>query len=127
MTNLFNEIKNAYNYIIHREKIVNLNMMTTIEGNFDSCLSVFKGFFGEPYIDNDLFMCTKEAYGINKKKLTDANFITKRFGFRVVASKTCGGGCKIMMHPESGIQDYITSRSFNEEYQNKNELYNRIR
>lgn len=121
------DLSNLIGFIIHRNKIVNINMRQTIENNFDSCVSLFRGFFGEPYRNNDNMTCTKDVVDLNQRKLYDVDSFCSRLGFRVYVNKTVRGTWSVVLAPDRDVQGYLTARSFGEEYNNQNELYRRIR
>ena len=122
-----NQIREIIGFIMHRKRIVHINMKSTIDSNFESCISVFRGFFGEPYVDCDMYSCYKDVVEINKKKLYDANVFMNRYGFKVYSNKTNRGTIKVNMIPSDKLTDYMISRTFGEEYQEQDELYRSIR
>lgn len=122
-----NQIRDIIGFILHRKRIVHINMKSTIDTNFDSCVSVFRGFFGEPYVDCDMYTCYKDVVDINKKKLYDANVFMSRYGFKVYSNRTERGTIKVNMVPSNDLTNYLIARTFGEEYQGQDELYRSIR
>lgn len=121
------QIKDFFGFWLHRKRIVQINMKATIDSNFESCVSVFRGFFGEPYVDSDMFTCYKDVTEINKKKLYDANVFTERYGFKVYSNRTERGTIKVHLIPSDELTNYLIARTFNEEYHGQEALYRNIR
>jgi hypothetical protein len=111
--NIFKEFYQIYKMIKHRNRLVNININDLIRSNFESACSIFRGFFGEPAIDNDLFVAYKHVRNESlKRKITDFNYIAQSFGFELFTSKPNDGlSMKVQMIPRSDIRSYLTDRS----------------
>lgn len=119
--------KKFFGFVIHREKIVNQNIQIVIDDNFDSCVCIFKGFFGEPYTNRSTYSCTKTLNGVDRKKLYDADTFARRYGFRIFVVPFSDDHYTVNLVPGDKIQNYLTKRAFGEEYSEISELYRSIR
>lgn len=123
---LFNGLILVYKSVKHRNKIANININDLIRDNFGSACAVYKGFFGEPTIDNDLLTVYKNICNDHPfdKKIKDFQQIVYRFGFDVLISKSNEGiYIKIMLIPRNDVRDYMFARALGKEYPEIINLY----
>lgn len=126
MIKKFNSIVNSIKIYADRNRIAATNLLKVIQDNYTSCNSVYKGFFGEPTSDNDLFTSYKmiSFNDVTKRKIHDCTKILNLFGWQLVTSTTNDDTyVKIIMIPNQQIQNYMNDRTLGKEYPHKFELY----
>jgi hypothetical protein len=126
--NIFKEIYQAYKTIRYRSKIVNINMSDLINSNFESSCAIYKGFFGEPMIDNDLLTAIKQVKNENLvKKIRDCNSAIYSFGFELFTAKNHDGSyMKIMLTPRYDLRSYMSNKSIGKDQKEVIQLYKNL-
>jgi hypothetical protein len=89
---------------------------------------MYRGFFGEPSIDNDLYIAYKNVRNESlERKIRDFNRMTYSFGFELFTSKSNDGlYMKIQMIPRSDIRSYLTDRSLGKDPKEMIQLYKNL-
>lgn len=126
--NVFKELFQTYKTIKHRNRLVNININDLIRSNFDSSCSMYRGFFGEPSIDNDLYTAYKNVRneGLDRK-IKDFNRMVYSFGFEMFTSKSNDGAyMKLMMVPRNDVRMYLTERSLGKDPRDMIMLYKNL-
>lgn len=96
-----------------RKEIARLNTNDLIKGNFESACAIYRGFLGEPQIDNDLFTAYKNIQNESlDRKIKDCNNTIRSFGFELFATKNYDGTTmKVMMIPNYHIRTYMYDKT----------------
>jgi hypothetical protein len=117
-----------YKSIRYRSKIVNMNLNDLIRNNFGTATHIFRGFFGEPYIDNELLIASKVTDSVNiEKRLEDCSLCLYKFGWELHSTKTLkNDSYKVMIVPMVSIRQYMFNRSLGIEYKNSVYLYKQL-
>lgn len=113
MKEIFKNILKQFKACRYRKEIASLNTYDLIKDNFESSSAVYRGFFGEPQIDNDLFTAYKNVRNESlERKIKDCSNAIHSFGFELFTSKNYdGSSMKVMMIPNRYVRLYMYDRS----------------
>lgn len=127
---IFKNITQTYKSIKYRNKIVNINLADLIKDNFESACSFYRGFFGEPQIDSELFTAYKNVRLKTSfiSDLKDCSDSINRKGWELIYTKTGDGGpyMKIIMVPSHEIRNYMNQRALGKDPSETVSLYKKL-
>ena len=125
--NIFKNISITYRTIRYRKKLAKQNMNDLIRENFESACSFYRGFFGEPTVDCDLYTAYKSTQMKSAMEINDCMDAVKQKGWDLICTKTNDGSyMKIIMVPGYDIKNYLTQKSMGKEHPETVALYKRL-
>lgn len=123
-------ITQTYKSIRYRNRIVNINLSDLIKENFESSCSFYRGFFGEPMIDGELFTAFKNARVKSSfaSDVKDCQAAINRKGWELIYTKSNeNSSCvKIIMVPAHEIRNYMNQRALGKDPSETVSLYKKL-
>ena len=128
--NIFKNLNQAYKSVKYRSKIVNINLSDLIRDSFESSCSFYRGFFGEPTIDSELFTAFKNVRmkASFESDIKDCSEAVAKKGWELFFTKTSDGGpyMKIMLVPAQDIKNYMNQRALGKDPSETVSLYKKL-
>lgn len=81
--------------------------------NHKSAVNMFRGFFGNPDLDNDLMIAKKIVSDIELKQLNNISTVLSAYGFSLLVVDMKNGSFKVCMVPGDTIKHFVTTNTTN--------------
>lgn len=125
--NILKKLNTIYKTVKYRNKIANINTNDLILENFESVCAFYKGFFGEPQIDNNLLTAYKNTSVKTNICIKDCTDSIGRKGWELIYTKTNDGlYMKILMVPGYDIKNYLNQKALGNGYIDIISLYKKL-
>jgi hypothetical protein len=131
---IFRKLVESYKKIkakVEKEhRLAAINVMGTIEGNFDLAVDYFSGVVGQPrVVDADQLMCCKQVprESINRRKFLDTQRVLGNMGFQLSAKADDDRvSLLVSMWPDEDVSEYLTARALSLVTRDVTGLYRKI-